>query len=74
MKRTGTFFCVMTTAVSFPRAEMVVCPDQGLRLIPMRVERHRARVINSITRELNRRTYQFPVPLIRIPCNSVYDE
>ena len=30
--RTGTFFCVMTTAVSFPRTAMEVCPEPVIAL------------------------------------------
>lgn len=30
--RTGTFRCVMTTAVSFPRIAIAVCPEPDIAL------------------------------------------
>jgi hypothetical protein len=32
LRRTGTFFCVMTTEVSLPRTAIAVCPEPEIAL------------------------------------------
>lgn len=38
-ERTGTFFCVITTAVSFPRTAIDVCPEPEMALNAYSAER-----------------------------------